>query len=174
VFIQINFVYFGQTVNQVQPSLEGDFNLTCLSGCTIYHIQPFHQAKSNGLYFYRPIFASTNQNVLDDLNADVRATFPATYSQFTATSAYMFTWVLKCENETTHQNKSVIYQVILSTDMTSSFMFIIFITIETNSDEATYYVDGKNQTNFFSASIVDSNCGKNEEYIFQLNTGLIF
>jgi hypothetical protein len=164
----ITFVYFGQTVAAIHVWPEGYFylNLDTLTS-NQYHIQPFQYfPPSNsfgGSFYFNQV---ENINDLDSVTVRIKLAFPAYYS-FKATTTYVITWVY---NNNSKSTESTLLQVVLSTDMKSSFMIVCYAQLNVPSDTNTaFYIDTYWQKNTFRVSTNDSNCNVPGQFIFQLN-----
>jgi hypothetical protein len=158
---QENFVYFGQKTDAIYTYTDGDFYLISDSNKRLYHILPWHKSNSLGLYYFG---VCGDPGTITAVSNIIQAAFPQQYTIFSVKACYIITWVL-----TSSSGKSTVFQVILATDETNSYMIVLYQKLGLAADEASYYTDAKGTTFFFETSTTDSNCGVPGQFIFSFN-----
>jgi hypothetical protein len=122
---------------------------------------PYHILNSGGVFYAK---VDNDKDSLNNLSAIFRACFPS-YSTFTSSIAYYFTWTFEINSD----NATV--QVILGTDMQSSFMLVAFFEMDMPPDQTSFYEDLANVNHLFTPSTTNSNVNYPGLFVFQLNSG---
>jgi hypothetical protein len=162
----VQFVYFGVVVCEIKLWPDGDFYL--ISSSTPYqpyHIEPFNYKWNANKYFYFGEVPDPSE--LSPLSSKIKLAFPS-YLNFSASTAYSITWDIYYQ-AASDPKKTVFYQVVLCTDMQSSFMIVTYQQLDFQSDAPTVYFDIYNNTHSIEVSTTDTNCNVPGQYVFQLN-----
>jgi hypothetical protein len=146
---------------------EGDFYLfSSNTSYQSYHILPFHYTYNADKSFYFGQVSDSSD--LSSLSSKIQLAFPS-YSNFSATTAYAITWDIYFKIESNPKN-TVFYQVVLCTDMQSSFMIVSYQQLDFLPDSPYVYFDILNNTHSIYANITSTNCNVPGQNVYQLNS----
>jgi hypothetical protein len=146
---------------------DGDFYLIgSNSSDTSYHIEPFHYKWNAAKWFY--FGEVSDPSDLSSLSRKIQLAF-SSFSSFSATTAYAITWDIYFRIRRDPE-QTVFYQVVLCTDMHSSFMIVSYQQLDFQSDAPTVYFDILNNTHSIYANLTSTNCNVPGQYVYQLNT----